>query len=102
MNNSESIKALINNKAKADNINPQILLRNYMMERLLERISVSKYRPNFILKGGLLVANLVGVELRSTIDIDTTVKRYPLKKKTILKAFEEIISIDLDDQVFLK
>ncbi len=67
------IKDLINNMAKMKNINPQILLRNYMMERLLERIASSPYKENFILKGGMLVSSLIGVGSRSTVDMDTTI-----------------------------
>lgn len=69
------IKDLINNMAKKKNINPQILLRNYMMERLLERIASSPYKENFILKGGMLISSLIGVESRSTVDMDTTMKQ---------------------------
>jgi predicted nucleotidyltransferase component of viral defense system len=64
------IKDLIRNLAKQKDINAQILLRNYMLERLLERISKSQYKDNFILKGGMLVAALVGVDMRSTISMD--------------------------------
>ena len=53
----------------------------HMMERLLERISVSRYRDNFILKGGMLVSSLVGVDMRTTMDIDTTVRALPLTQE---------------------
>ena len=68
------LNALIRNKAAGDGDKAQILLRIYLMERLLERISVSEYRDNFILKGGMLVSSLVGVDMRATMDIDTTVR----------------------------
>lgn len=102
MKNLRKIKDLVNNKAISKNINPQILLRNYMTERLLERISISNYKNNFILKGGMLIAHLVGVGLRQTIDIDTTVKSYSVSKEKILTAFKEIISINLNDGVKFK
>lgn len=54
----------------------QIIMRNYVMERFLERISLSKYKNNFILKGGMLVSAMVGLDIRSTMDIDTTIKKY--------------------------
>ena len=70
-----------------------------MMERLLERISLSDYKDNFILKGGMLVAALVGVDIRSTIDMDATIKNYPVSLETIEKAFSSIISIPIDDGI---
>lgn len=99
MRTLRQIKDLINNMAKKNSINPQILLRNYMMERLLERIALSPYNENFILKGGMLVSSLVGVESRSTVDMDTTMKRKTITLESIQKTFEDIITIDLEDGV---
>lgn len=58
----------------------QTLIRTYIMERFLERVSLSSYRGNFILKGGMLVASIVGVDMRATMDIDTTIKSLPLNE----------------------
>ncbi len=99
MRTLRQIKDLINNMAKKKNINPQILLRNYMMERLLERIALSPYKENFILKGGMLISSLIGVESRSTVDMDTTLKQKAVTLETIKKMFDEIISNDIDDGV---
>ena len=93
------LNALIRNKAAGDGDKAQILLRIYMMERLLERISVSRYRDNFILKGGMLVSSLVGVDMRTTMDIDTTVKALPLTQEKAKAFLEEIMAIDLEDNV---
>ena len=93
------LNALIRNKAAGDGDKAQILLRIYMMERLLERISVSGYRDNFILKGGMLVSSLVGVDMRTTMDIDTTVKALPLTQEKAKAFLEEIMAIDLEDNV---
>lgn len=71
---SRQLKDLIRNMAKEHAADAQVLLRNYMMERFLERISISEYRDNFILKGGMLVAAMVGIDARSTMDMDATVK----------------------------
>lgn len=71
---SRQLKDLIRNMAKDKSADAQVLLRNYMMERFLERISISEYKDNFILKGGMLVAAMVGLDARSTMDIDATVK----------------------------
>lgn len=99
MKNLRQLKDLINNMAKENNINAQILLRNYMLERLLERISLSEFKDKFILKGGMLVAALVGVDIRSTVDMDATIKAYPVTKESIESAFENILSVSIDDGV---
>jgi len=83
MNTATQLKALIRNISKEKNVNAQILLRNFMFERLLERISLSKYKHNFILKGGMLIAAMVGVDNRSTMDMDATIKGVPVSKETI-------------------
>ena len=93
------LNALIRNKAAGDGDKAQILLRIYMMERLLERISVSRYRDNFILKGGMLVSSLVGVDMRTTMDIDTTVRALPLTQEKAKAFLEKIMAIDLEDNV---
>ena len=85
--------------AKKNNLVANTVLQNFMMERLLERISVSKYKDNFILKGGFLIAAMVGIDLRSTLDMDTTVKGLPVTRETIEEILNEILSIDLDDHV---
>ncbi len=76
MGNLRQLKDRIKNISKKTDINAQILLRNYMLERLLERISLSELKDNFILKGGMLIAALVGIDMRSTIDMDATIKSY--------------------------
>ena len=97
--NATAVKAKIKNKAGGDSDKSQIILRIYLMERLLERVSLSQYRDNFVLKGGLLVSSLVGVDMRSTMDVDTTVKSIPLNKRSAQKILEEIIAVKLEDGV---
>lgn len=97
--NAIAVKAKIKNKAGGDSDKSQIILRIYLMERLLERVSLSQYRDNFVLKGGLLVSSLVGVDMRSTMDVDTTVKSLPLNKRSAQKILEEIIAVKLEDGV---
>lgn len=75
---SRQLKALVRNISKGDSMQAQILIRNYIMERFLERLALSPYRENFILKGGMLVSAMVGLDARSTMDIDTTIKNLPL------------------------
>lgn len=94
-----AVKAKIKNKAGGDSDKSQVMLRIYLMERLLERVSLSKYKDNFVLKGGLLVSSLVGVDMRSTMDVDTTVKSLTLNKELVQKILEEIMAMDLEDGV---
>ena len=77
--NAMSLKAKIRNLAKKKNIKAQVLLQNYMFERFLERLSLSEYKDKFVLKGGMLVAAIVGMDIRSTMDLDTTFRGLPLR-----------------------
>lgn len=83
MKNAMQLKALIKNMAKQKNISAQLVLQNYMLERLLERVSVSEYRDNFILKGGFLIAAMVGLDTRAAMEMDVTLKGYPVNEETI-------------------
>ena len=102
MKSATAVKAKIKNKAGGSSDKSQIMLRIYLMERLLERVSLSRYRDNFVLKGGILVSSLVGVDMRSTMDIDTTVKSLPLNKSAMQKILEEIMAIGLEDGVLFR
>lgn len=73
--------------------------RRFMFERILERISVSKYRDNFILKGGLLLSAMFGIESRNTRDIDISIKGIDVSKEKMIDVLNEILSIDLKDNV---
>jgi predicted nucleotidyltransferase component of viral defense system len=94
-----SLKALINNIAKNNKISAQSVLQTYMLERLLERISVSKYKDNFILKGGMLISAMLGIDSRTTMDMDTTIKGFLLTEENIKKIFTEICNIEIYDNV---
>ena len=95
----EQVKGRIRNIAKDNKSDARILLRTHMMERLLERVSVSRYRDNFIIKGGVLVTALVGVSLRSTMDIDTSLKNLNLSEDDAMRIMNEIKDIDIGDGV---
>lgn len=97
-----SFKAIINNMAKENNVTAQSVLQTYMLERLLERISISKYKDNFILKGGMLISAMLGIDSRTTMDMDTTIKGFPLTKDNITNIMDEICNIEIDDNVTLK
>jgi len=99
VNTATQLKALIRNISKEKKVNAQILLRNYMLEKLLERISVSKYKYNFILKGGMLIAAMVGLDTRSTMDMDATIKGVPVSKETIRVMFDGILAVNVNDNV---
>ena len=100
--NRDSLKAKASNLSKKTNIPNKYLIQNFMFEALLKRISKSKYKDKFIIKGGFLLSSIFGVNLRSTMDLDTTIKGLPLDRETITKVINEIISIDLDDNVNLE
>ena len=97
--NAMSLKAIINNIAKENNVSAQSILQTYMLERLLERISVSKYKNNFILKGGMLISAMLGIDSRTTMDMDTTIKGFKLTEENISKIINEICNISIDDEV---
>lgn len=84
-NNVMSFKAIINNIAKENKISAQSVLQTYMLERLLERISLSQYKDNFILKGGMLISAILGIDSRTTMDMDTTIKGFELNEENITK-----------------
>lgn len=94
-----SLKAKIRNLAREKDMSAQVVLQNYMFERFLERLSKSPYKDKFILKGGMLIAALVGIGNRSTMDMDATIKNYPIDNDSITKAIKEICNISIDDYV---
>ena len=99
--NTMSFKAIINNIAIENKVSAQSVLQTYLLERLLERISVSKYKDNFILKGGMLISAMLGINSRTTMDMDTTIKGFSLTKENINNIMNEICKIDLQDDVKL-
>ena len=97
--NPMQLKAFIKKKAAEKNISAQLVMQNYMLERLLERISSSKYKQNFILKGGFLISAIVGLDTRATMDLDTTIKGLTLTHESILEIFKEICGMEMTDDV---
>ena len=96
---ARQLKDLVRNRSKGNSAQAQIIIRNYIMERFLERVSLSKYRSNLIFKGGLLVSSIVGLDNRSTMDIDTTLKNINLSECDVERIVSEIIAIPVDDGV---
>lgn len=93
------IKGRIKNIAKQNGSDPITLLRIYMMERFLERVTHSKYKNDFIVKGGILVTSMIGISMRSTMDIDTTIRNFDLTKEETTRIINEIKDIPLDDHI---
>lgn len=97
--NAMQLKAIVKNKAAEKKISAQLVMQNYLMERLLERISLSRFQQNFILKGGFLIAAIVGLDTRTTMDLDTTIKGLTLTHESIQAIFTEILQINSDDNI---
>ena len=102
MSNAMSLKAKIRNIAKKKNIPSQVILQNYMFERLLVRLSNSDYQDKFVLKGGMLVAAIVGLDNRATMDLDTTLQNLPLTPEAIRDALRQICAVPYDDGVIFE
>ena len=102
MKTSEQIKGAIRNISKKTGVNPNSLLQMCLFEGILEKISKSKYRENFILKGGLLISSLIGVNVRSTMDMDTTLRGIPLNEVSITNILNEILAIEIDADIEYK
>lgn len=99
MKNAMQLKAYIKNKALENKVSAQLVMQNYMLERLLQRISLSSFSNKLILKGGFLISAIVGIDQRTTMDMDTTIKNYPVTIKTVTEMFNEICNIFVDDDI---
>ena len=102
MINIESIKGKIRSFAEKKNLKSQEVLQIYFFERFLERLSKSKYKNNFVIKGGFLISSLIGIENRTTMDMDTTIKGIALKEEKIKEIVQEIININVDDGIIFE
>lgn len=100
--NKDSLKAKLKNLSKKTNIESNYLLQSFMFEGLLKRISTSKYKEKFIIKGGMLLTSIFGVNLRSTMDLDATLKGISLNSKIIADIFKELITIDANDKMIFE
>ena len=99
MINIMQLKAKIKNILKEKNISAQLVLQNYMMERFIERIALSDFQDQMIIKGGLLISSIVGLDSRATMDIDMTLKGKPVNESSILDYINEISRININDEV---
>ena len=99
MKTPEQLKGAIRNMAAKKKLRPQEVLQMFLVERVLERLAVSPYRNNFILKGGLLISSMIGIDERTTIDMDTTVRGIRMEEPEIISIIREILSSDVDDGI---
>ncbi len=99
--NSMQFKDKLRNMSKEKNVDFNTLLRLYMYDRFIERLSLSKYKDNFILKGGFYLSTLFGVENRTTMDIDTAFRNANFNEETIVKMMKKIVSIEIADNAKL-
>jgi len=100
--NAEKLKSEIRKIASEKDLKAGEILHMFMFERFIERLARSFYRESFILKGGLLIASMIGIGQRTTIDMDATVKNLSMKEDTIKRVVTEIIDTALDDGVSFK
>lgn len=97
--NITSIKTKINNKAKKLNLSPQDLMQMYFFERILYRISISEYKKNFIIKGGLLLSSMFEDESRTTQDMDTMIKGIEVSEEKLKEVLNDILKIKTEDDI---
>lgn len=98
----EQLKGQIRSFASKRDLQPQEVLQMFLLERILERLSKSSYRDNFILKGGLLISSMIGISERTTMDMDTTVTGINMEKDEIEKVIREILLIDVNDEIMFE
>lgn len=96
---SEKLKGKIKSFSEKNNLKAQEVLQMYFFERFLTRLEKSKYRANFIIKGGFLISSIIGIQNRTTMDIDTTIKGLPVKEEIIKKIILEILNIEVNDEI---
>ena len=96
---SESLKGKIRNIANSKNLRSQEVLQMFFFERFLERLSKSEYKFNFVIKGGLLISSMIGIDNRTTMDMDATIKGVPLKEEVIRNIVSEIINVEVEDGI---
>ena len=99
MKTPEQLKGAIRNMAKQKDLHAQEVLQIFMFERILERLSLSRYKKNFVLKGGLLISSMIGISERTTMDMDTTVRGIDMDEANIERIIKEIFAMDAGDNI---
>ena len=96
---SEKLKGKIKSFSEKNNLKAQEVLQMYFFERFLTRLEKSRYKANFIIKGGFLISSIIGIQNRTTMDIDTTIKGLPVKEEIIKEIILEILNIEVNDEI---
>ena len=99
--NSQSLRSKAKNLSIKSKISVNTIIRFYMYERFLERLSLSNYKDNFIIKGVFYLSTLFGLENRSTMDIDVAVRSVDFTESKMVKIINEILKINLNDNVVI-
>ena len=102
MKTPEQLKGTIRSMAEKQNLRAQEVLQMYLFERFLERLAASRFKENFILKGGLLISSMIGIAERTTMDMDTTVCGIQMEEDEIVSVVKEIIAIDVADGILFE
>ena len=102
MKTPEQLKGTIRSMAAKRNLRAQEVLQMFLFERILERLANSKYKKNFILKGGLLISSMIGISERTTMDMDTTVRGIQMEEDDIVRIVKEILTVDVDDGILFE
>lgn len=97
--NAMQLKAIIKKKATDAGVSPQLILQSYLLERLIDRLSRSRWRDDVIVKGGMLIGSLLGIERRTTKDLDTTVRNLTLTHETAEEVFRDVCAVAVDDDI---
>ncbi len=95
----EQLKGQIRQFATRRGLQPQEVLQMFLLERVLDRLSNSKYSRNFILKGGMLISSMIGIMERTTMDMDTTVNGINMDEDEISNIIKELLLIDVGDGI---
>ena len=101
-NSLQAVKDKLRNISREKNADFNSVMRFYMYDRFIKRLSKSKYKDNFILKGGFYLSKLFGLDNRSTMDIDAAIRKTHFSEENIVEMITEIINIDADDSVKFK
>ena len=102
MKTPEQLKGTIRSMAAKKNLRAQEVLQMFLFERVLERLANSKYKENFILKGGLLISSMIGISERTTMDMDTTVRGIQMEEDDIVRIVKEILTLDVNDGILFE
>lgn len=97
--NKNSLQARINNLSTKTGVHPNILLKSFFFDAFLKRLAASKYADKFVFKGGFFLSTSLGINLRSTMDIDFLLRKMNLTMENIMDVLKEVSLIDIGDNV---